>query len=70
MASPKNKPVASEASEIPVEVEIFLNPDGSVTFADLEEHTIAIARALDPDCNLACDVTPPLPADPSEHAQP
>jgi hypothetical protein len=34
---------------IPVEVEIYVNADGSVTFADLEEMTVWIARSLDPE---------------------
>jgi hypothetical protein len=42
--------------KIPIEIEIYLNPDGSVTFADLEEHAVALARELDPDGPLACDV--------------
>ena len=62
MAHSQRGPAAShDASEIPVEIEIYVNPDGSVTFADLEEQAIEIARALDPDCELACDLTPPLP---------
>jgi hypothetical protein len=39
---------------IPVEIEIYVNPDGSVTFADLEEQTLAIVKALNPDHDLAC----------------
>lgn len=58
---PSEKP---NQPSIPVEFEIFVNPDGSVTFADLEEHAIAIARELDPDCTPACDV-PPRRADAS-----
>ena len=52
-SEPSDRPI------IPVEIEIYLNPDGSVTFADLEEHAISLARELDPDAVLACDVTPP-----------
>ena len=51
----------STKPEIPVEIEIYLNPDGSVTFADLEEYAVAIARELDPDCQLACDIPPIQP---------
>lgn len=58
MARSENTPSASSHTGIPVEIEIYLNPDGSVTFADLEEHAVAIARELDPECQLACDVTP------------
>ena len=53
---------------IPIEIEIYLNPDGSVTFADLEEHAVALARELDPDGVLACDV--PAPADQAPAAGP
>jgi hypothetical protein len=51
-SEPSDRPI------IPVEIEIYLNPDGSVTFADLEEHAIDLARELDPDAVLACDITP------------
>jgi hypothetical protein len=70
MVSPKDRHVAHQPLEIPVEIEIFLNPDGSVTFADLEESAVAIARALDPNCDLACDVTSPPTSLPSDHARP
>jgi hypothetical protein len=39
---------------VPVEVEIYINADGSVTFADLEEKTVLIARSLDPEQPLTC----------------
>lgn len=47
--------------KIPIEIEIYLNPDGSVTFADLEEHIVPLARELDPDSVLACDVPASAP---------
>ncbi len=34
---------------VPIEVEIYVNPDGSVTFADLEASLVPVARKLDPD---------------------
>ena len=34
---------------VPVEVEIYINADGSVTFADLEEKTVLIAQSLNPE---------------------
>jgi hypothetical protein len=34
---------------VPVEVEIYINTDGSVTFADLEEKTVLIAQSLNPE---------------------
>ena len=48
---------------VPVEVEIYINSDGSVTFADLEEKTVLIAQSLNPDQPLT--YPPPGPtADP------
>lgn len=46
---------------LPVEVELYINPDGSVTFADLEAGTVFIARHLNPDQALACDAADPEP---------
>jgi hypothetical protein len=39
---------------VPVEVEVYINSDGSVTFADLEERVALIAQHLNPDQPLAC----------------
>ena len=39
---------------VPVEVEIYVNPDGSVTFADLEEKAMLIAQRLNPEQPLVC----------------
>lgn len=35
-------------SLLPIEVEIYINPDGSVTFADLEASLIPVAEKLEP----------------------
>lgn len=35
-------------SLLPTEVEIYINPDGSVTFADLEASLVLVAQKLDP----------------------
>ena len=35
-------------SLLPAEVEVYVNPDGSVTFADLEADMVSVARKLDP----------------------
>jgi hypothetical protein len=48
---------------VPVEVEVYINPDGSVTFADLEEQTVLIAQRLNPDQPLTCQ-PPGLTDDP------
>jgi hypothetical protein len=50
-----------DPSRLPVEVEVYINPDGSVTFADLEAAMLPVAAALNPDQPLACDA--PLPQD-------
>ncbi len=42
---------------LPVEIEVYVNPDGSVTFADLAEDMVAVAHRLNPDEALVCDVT-------------
>ena len=41
---------------LPIEVEIYVNPDGSVTFADLEAGTLPIVRELNPGESLVCGV--------------
>jgi hypothetical protein len=45
-----------DKSPLPVEVEVFINPDGSVTFADLEAGTLPIVYHLNPEDPLACDL--------------
>lgn len=45
-----SKPVSLTPKRlVPVRVEVFIEPDGSVTFADLAAELIPIAAALDPD---------------------
>lgn len=44
--------------DLPVEVEIYIQPDGTVVFADLAAETVPIAQQLNPDQPLACDVLP------------
>ena len=52
----------SQESPLPVEVELYVEPDGTVVFADLAADVLPIACALDPDQSLAhivrglCDV--------------
>lgn len=41
---------------LPVEVEVYIEADGTVTFADLEAGMLPVARELNPDEPLACDV--------------
>lgn len=43
---------------LPVEVEVYVEADGTVTFADLEAGMLPVARELNPDEPLACDVPP------------
>jgi len=40
----------------PVEVTLYVNPDGSVTFADLAAGMLDIAYRLNPDQNLVRDL--------------
>ena len=44
--------------DLPVEVEIYIQPDGTVVFADLAAETVPIAQQLNPDQPLICDVLP------------
>jgi hypothetical protein len=45
---------AAARPELPVEVEIYVNPDGSVTFADLAGVMIPVAAKLNPDWAAEC----------------
>ena len=51
MDGPEKPSKAQEETppRIPVEVEVYIAPDGSVTFADLEAGMLPAARELDPD---------------------
>jgi hypothetical protein len=44
-----------EPIELPVEVEIYIEADGSVTFADLAADVAPIANELNPEQPLACE---------------
>ncbi len=57
---PKDKPPAPP--KLPVQAAIYISPDGEVTFGALFEELIGVAKALDPDATLACDVPPAPPA--------
>jgi hypothetical protein len=43
---------------LPAEVEIYINPDGSVTFADLEASLVPVAQKLASD-STSLDAEPP-----------
>lgn len=43
---------------LPVEVEVYIEADGTVTFADLEAGMLPVAHELNPDDPLVCDVPP------------
>lgn len=49
LPSPEGQPDKEEEFLLPIEVEIYIEPDGSVTFADLEAGTLPIAQQLDPN---------------------
>lgn len=40
---------------LPVEVEVYIEADGTVTFADLEAGMLPVAHELNPDEPLNCD---------------
>jgi len=56
---PKLPEPEDDDPRLPIEVEVYINPDGSVTFADLEAGTLPIAHHLNPDQPLVCDVDVP-----------
>ncbi len=43
---------------LPTEVEIYINPDGSVTFADLEASLVPVAQKLRPGSMTSADEPP------------
>lgn len=51
--------VQTRESFLPIEIEVYLNPDGSVTFADLAEAAIPIVHKLNPDQSLVCELPAP-----------
>ena len=56
--APKKRPESearSEPVELPVEVEIYIEADGSVVFADLAAAVTPLAQELNPDQPLACE---------------
>jgi hypothetical protein len=59
-----DKSDAQDHVALPVEIEIYVEADGSVTFADLAEGTLPLAQALNPDQPLACDLPDQEGADP------
>lgn len=48
--------VNSDQLRLPVQVELYINRDGTVTFADLAADILPIAATLNPNQPLACDV--------------
>lgn len=49
MVTPDGMRSQRSAPRLAIEVEVYIEPDGSVTFADLEAGMIPVARALNPD---------------------
>ena len=74
MNEKRQPPKASEDSPAEVvglehaigELRFIINKDGSVTFTNLPPEMIDIARSLDPDATLACDVADSAPQKPSK----
>lgn len=56
-------PTESNREPFPVELEVFIESDGTVVFADLAADAIPVARILNPDQPLACDVVQNMAAD-------
>ena len=57
--TPTERPGGDEERRLlPVEVEVYIEADGAVTFADPEAGMLPVARELNPDQPLACDVPP------------
>jgi hypothetical protein len=49
ISAPGSEGDSRRQSPLPVEVEIYVEADGSVTFADLAAELLPLARQLDPD---------------------
>ncbi|GEM_PF-781857 len=56
MRQDTDPPSEQRDQPLPIEVEIYIEPDGTVTFADLAAEALLLARALNPDQPLVCDV--------------
>jgi hypothetical protein len=52
-SAPEGERDSRRQSPLPVEVEIYIEADGTVTFADLAAELLPLARQLDPDFRLA-----------------
>jgi len=61
-SKPGDRPDEGERSPqetaLPIEVELYIQPDGSVVFADLAMEVLPVAQALNPDQPLLCDIPP------------
>jgi len=55
VAGPADQPTRRQ-SGIPAEIEIYVESDGTVTFADLAEDMLCVAKRLNPDSPLACHI--------------
>jgi hypothetical protein len=51
-SAPDGERDSRRRSPLPVEAEIYIEADGSVTFADLAAELLPLARQLDPDLAL------------------
>ena len=47
---------APQVHKVPGGLEFIINDDGSVTFIKLPPEMLDVARSLDPDAVIACDV--------------
>lgn len=59
MSDYNDPPLDDPENVLPIEIEFYIEPDGSVTFADLAAEIVPVAHSLNPDHPLACEVPPP-----------
>jgi hypothetical protein len=58
MTDAMSPPQPDPQTPLPVEVEFYIEADGTVVFADLAADLIPIAQELNPEQPLVCDVPP------------
>ena len=67
MTDSPTPPQPDSQKPLPVEVEFYIEADGTVVFADLAADLIPIAQELNPDQPLVCDVPPRSETEQEDH---